>query len=104
MPGNSLQRGVVHGLQAGRLLRSAAVDTYRATVARAAELAGGVQALGLRLQVPVVELMRWIKGEARPSRGMFLRLVDFVLEESRKPVFPLPRAERKSGKPGKPAK
>ena len=80
---------------------SRAVDTYKAAVARAAKLAGGVQALSQRLRVPVVELMRWIQGEARPSRGMFLRLVDFIIEEGKKPVLPPPRPERKPGKPAK---
>ena len=61
------------------------MDTYKATVARAAELAGGIKALSDRLRIPVVDLMRWIQGEVKPSRGVFLRLVDFVLEESRKP-------------------
>ena len=64
------------------------MDTYKATVARAAELAGGVQALSDRLRVPVVELMRWIQGEAKPSEGLFLRLVDFILEETRKAALP----------------
>jgi hypothetical protein len=94
MPGKSLHCG-----RAGRALAgSRAVDTYKATVARAAKLAGGVQALSQRLRVPVVELMRWIQGEARPSKGMFLRLVDFIVEEGKKPVLPPPRSERKPGK------
>ena len=62
------------------------MDTYKATVARAAELAGGVQALSDQLHVPVVDLMRWIQGEAKPSRGVFLRLVDYVLEQSKPDV------------------
>jgi hypothetical protein len=78
------------------------VDTYKATVARAAELAGGVQALSGRLRVPVVDLMRWIQGEAKPSRGVFLRLVDFILEESRKQV--VPPAQKGSKPPAEPAK
>ena len=77
------------------------MDTYKATVARAAELAGGVQALSDRLRVPVVDLMRWIQGEAKPSRGVFLRLVDFILEESRKQVLPPAQDSKPPAKPAK---
>ena len=98
MPGKSLHH---RPCRQGACWHPRAVDTYKATVARAAKLAGGVQALSQRLRVPVVELMRWIQGEARPSRGMFLRLVDFIVEEGKKPVLPPPSTERKSGKPAK---
>jgi hypothetical protein len=77
------------------------VDTYRAAVARAAQLAGGVRALSQRLRVPVVDLMRWIQGEARPSRGMFLKIVDFIAEAGKQGQLPLPREKRKPGKPAK---
>jgi hypothetical protein len=80
------------------LLASAAVDTYRAAVARAAELAGGVRALSLRLRIPVVDLMRWIQGETRPSKGVFLRVVDFIVEEGRKAVPPRPGAKARLDK------
>jgi hypothetical protein len=62
------------------------VDTYKAAVARASELAGGVQALSQRLRIPVVNLMRWIQGETKPPRGVFLRVVDFIIEEGKKPA------------------
>lgn len=86
-------------LRAGRLLSWLRVDTYQAAVARAAKLAGGVQALSQRLRIPVVDLMRWTQGESRPSEGVFLQLVDFIIQESRKPDLPPPPAEPKSGKP-----
>jgi hypothetical protein len=76
---------------AGRLLASAAVDTYKAAVARAAKLAGGVKALSIRLRIPVIDLMRWIQGEARPPKGVFLRLVDFIAEEEKKALPPATR-------------
>ena len=75
------------------------MDTYKAAVARAAELAGGVRALSLRLRIPVVDLMRWIQGEAKPPKGVFLRLVDFIVEEGRRPDLPPVRDKRKPGKP-----
>jgi len=95
-------RGLFHA-RAGRLIASirAGVDTYKATVARAAELAGGVKALSVRLRVPVVDLMRWIQGEAKPSRGVFLRLVDFVIEEGRRASTPPPAPAHKPVKPAK---
>jgi hypothetical protein len=77
------------------------VDTYKAAVARAAKLAGGVRALSQRMRVPIVDLMRWIQGEAKPSRGMFLKLVDFILEEEKKAQLPPPRNEPKPRKPAK---
>lgn len=74
------------------------MDTYKAAVARASELAGGVQALSQRLRIPVVDLMRWIQGETKPPRGVFLRVVDFIIEEGKKPVLPA-RGARKPAKP-----
>ena len=77
---------------ARRLLAFAAVDTYKAAVARAAELAGGVRALSVRLRIPVVDLMHWIQGEAKPPKGVFLRMVDFIVEEGKKPPPPESRS------------
>jgi hypothetical protein len=77
------------------------VVTYRAAVGRAAELAGGVNALSVRLRVPVVDLMRWIQGEAKPSKGVFLQIVDFIADQEKKGALP---PQRNVAKPGKPAK
>ena len=68
-------------------------------MARASELAGGVQALSQRLRIPVVDLMRWIQGEAKPPRGIFLRVVDFIIEEGKKPVLRPGLGARKPAKP-----
>jgi hypothetical protein len=62
-------------------------------------LAGGVRTLSQRLRVPLADLMRWIQGEARPPRGMFLQIVDFIAEESRRGRLPPPQEKRKPGKP-----
>ena len=76
------------------------VDTYRAAVARAAALAGGVKALSDRLHVPVADLMRWTKGESRPSKGVFLRIVDFIVETSKAtPRPPAPEKAKRGKKP-----
>lgn len=60
-------------------------DTYRAALVRAAELLGGARPLSARLQVPMPELTRWLAGDGKPSIGIFLKVIDVLLEESRKP-------------------
>jgi hypothetical protein len=77
------------------------VDTHKAAVARAAELAGGVRALSVRLRIPVVDLMRWIQGEKKPPTGVFLRIVDFLVEQGSKARFPPERERRKTPRPAK---
>jgi hypothetical protein len=53
--------------------------------------------LSQRLCLPAADLTRWILGTARPSRGTYLRVVDFILEESRRRALPPPVTP-----PGKP--
>ena len=60
-------------------------DTYRAALARAAELVGGPAPLARRLQVPMEDLTRWLAGDGRPSMGTFMRVIDVLIEEGRKP-------------------
>ena len=55
------------------------------TLQRAAEILGGRDKLSRELRVPVKELDRWIAEEAEPPRGVFLRAVDIVLEETPAP-------------------
>ena len=59
-------------------------DSYQAAVLRAAELVGGAVALSRRLQIPLDDLTQWMRGTSKPPAGIFLRLVDLVIEESRK--------------------
>jgi hypothetical protein len=63
---------------------------------RAAELLGGARPLCDRLQVPMPELTRWLAGDGKPSIGIFLRVIDVLLEERRKPrLHPLhPESEK----------
>jgi hypothetical protein len=49
----------------------------------------------------VVDLMRWIQGEKKPPMGVFLRIVDFLLEQGNKPGFPPERERRKTPRPAK---
>jgi hypothetical protein len=65
-------------------------DTYRAALVRAAQILGGVRPLSDRLRVPMADLTRWLAGDGKPPIGVFLRVIDVLIEEGRKPLlFPL---------------
>ena len=49
---------------------------------RAAELVGGRDKLARVLRVPPSELHKWIEGEEKPPREVFLRVVDLILDET----------------------
>jgi hypothetical protein len=68
----------------GNVLLALEPDTYRAALVRAAHILGGAVALSRRLQVPMSDLTRWLAGDGRPSIGVFLRVIDVMLEEERK--------------------
>ncbi|HEV3009371.1 MAG TPA: hypothetical protein VGX52_10085 [Burkholderiales bacterium] len=58
--------------------------------------------MSLRLRIPVVDLMRWIQGEGKPPpMGVFLRIVDFILEQGSKPGFRPERERRRTPRPAK---
>jgi len=57
-------------------------SVYSRAVRKAAELAGGREALARMLQVAVADIEQWILGERRPPREVFLRIVDFLIEDS----------------------
>ena len=57
-------------------------SVYGRAVRKAAELAGGREALARRLQVGVADIEQWILGERKPPREVFLRIVDFLIEDS----------------------
>jgi len=72
-------------------------DTYRAALVRAAEILGGARRLSDRLQVPMPELTRWLAGHGKPSFGTFLKVIDVLIEEGRRPrLDPLPPAKHRS--------
>lgn len=60
-------------------------DTHRAALARAVELVGGEKPLCQRLRVSTSDLARWLAGDAKPPIGVFLRVIDVLIEEERKP-------------------
>ena len=55
-------------------------DLYLRTLQRAAQIAGGEQALALHLKVTPSHLSLWLKGLERPTTDAFLRAVDLVSE------------------------
>ena len=59
-----------------------AIETYSRTLARAAQLAGGLQALAERLRVPADLLQEWIAGRKAPPQRVFLAAVDIVMDHS----------------------
>ncbi len=72
-------------------------DLYVRTLLRAAEQAGGVEALGKRLGLPVDLLSRYLDGSYPISERIFLDAVDVLMErEEVKPAS--------SGAPARPAR
>lgn len=55
---------------------------YSRALMKAAQLLGGHAELARTLQVPMVDIERWIAGEAKPPRETFLRVVDIILDET----------------------
>jgi hypothetical protein len=74
------------------LLKGDPEDTYRAALVRAAEILGSVRALSDRLRVPMASLTYWLAGDGKPPMGVFLQVVDVLIEESQKSRL-LPRAD-----------
>ena len=54
-------------------------------VQRAAQLAGGRQALADRLNLARSDIDAWIAGEARPDLAVLLRMVELILDLSDQP-------------------
>lgn len=63
----------------------AAASVYSRTLQKAAELIGGRKPLCRHLNVPQVELQRWIDDKATPPIGVFLKAVDLLIEETPAP-------------------
>ncbi len=55
---------------------------YARTLQKAAELSGGQKQLARTLRVPLAELEKWIAGEATPPMSVFLKAIDYVLDET----------------------
>ena len=59
-----------------------AASVYSRAVQKAADLLGGRERLAKALQAPIAEIESWIADRTRPSREVFLRVVDIMLDES----------------------
>lgn len=57
-------------------------SVYSRTFQKAAELAGGLKKLARELRVPTAELEKWIADREAPPTPTFLKVVDFVLDET----------------------
>ena len=57
-------------------------NVYSRALLRAAELAGGRDKLAYTLRVPKAEIDKWIAGDTKPTRDVFLRVVDLILDET----------------------
>jgi len=53
-------------------------NVYRRTLARAIEIAGGVEPLALFLASTPSEIARWTSGESAPPMPFFLAMVDIA--------------------------
>ncbi len=60
-------------------------NPYQLTIARTAELLGGMDALSKHLQVGRDDLRDWERGASKPPAEVFLRVVDVLIRETRKP-------------------
>jgi len=57
-------------------------SVYSRAVRKAAEMAGGRDELARMLQVARADIEKWILGERKPPREVFLRVVDFLIADS----------------------
>ena len=76
------------------------------TLRRAAEILGGRMKLAMRLQVPLLELDRWLAAEEKVPDIYFLRAVDIVtgqsaIEPSDPVGMPPPAHEKNTDKPSR---
>jgi hypothetical protein len=65
-----------------------AASVYSRTFQKVAELIGGRAKLCRYLRVPAAELDKWIEDKAVPPIGVFLRAVDFIIDETPPPAGP----------------
>lgn len=61
------------------------VSVHSRALQRAAELLGGREKLAHFLAVPLADITRWIAGTAKPPQPLFLRVVEFIIDETTPP-------------------
>jgi hypothetical protein len=57
-------------------------SVYSRAVRKAAEMVGGRERLARVLQVAVADIEKWLLGEKKPPREIFLRVVDIIIEDA----------------------
>jgi hypothetical protein len=57
-------------------------SVYSRAVRKAAEMVGGRGELARILQVQQADVEKWILGDRKPPREVFLRVVDLLIEDS----------------------
>jgi hypothetical protein len=62
-----------------------ATSVYSRTFQKAAELIGGHAKLCRHLRVPEASLQRWIDDKEVPPVGIFLKAVDYIIDETPTP-------------------
>lgn len=62
-----------------------ASSVYSRALQKAAELMGSYDKLARHLLVPASDLQRWIDGKGTPPTAIFLKVVDYILDETRPP-------------------
>lgn len=60
-------------------------SVYSRALQKAAELMGSYDKLSRFLLVPSSDLQRWISGKAAPPTAVFLKVVDYILDETQPP-------------------
>lgn len=63
-------------------MATSATSIYSRALQRAAELLGGRDRLAKYLEADPSDVQKWISGEARPPQAIFLRVVDFIIDET----------------------
>lgn len=63
-----------------------AASVYSRALLKAAEILGGQDALRRKLRVPAADLQKWIDDKAVPPAGIFLTVVDLIIEETAPPA------------------
>ena len=58
---------------------AADATVYARTLHRACLVLGGVEPLAAHLQVPVFEVLAWVRGEAEPPEPVFIACVEVIL-------------------------
>ena len=63
-----------------------ASSVYSRALRKAAELLGGRDKLARHLGAPQADIDKWIVGEGKPPLAVFLRVIDYIIDETPPPA------------------